>query len=59
VGLQLRSEPGEPNYVELVWAVRRVTPIQARWIRMFYGEEVLRALSVQAIESLDTAPAGL
>jgi 5-methylcytosine-specific restriction endonuclease McrA len=36
--------PGEPNYVELVWAVRRVTPTQAKYIGMFYGEEVLHAL---------------
>jgi len=39
------TDPSEPNDVELVWAVRRVTPIQVRYIRMFYGEEVLRLLS--------------
>jgi 5-methylcytosine-specific restriction endonuclease McrA len=44
-GLRLHSDPGEPNEVELIWAVRRVTPIQARYIRLFYGEEVLRLLS--------------
>ncbi|HSJ10451.1 MAG TPA: HNH endonuclease [Longimicrobiales bacterium] len=36
--------PHEPNYVELVWAVRRITPVQAKYIRMFYGIEVLSAL---------------
>ena len=36
--------PHEPNYVELVWAVRRITPTQAKYIKMFYGEDVLRAL---------------
>ncbi|HUF51459.1 MAG TPA: HNH endonuclease [Longimicrobiales bacterium] len=36
--------PHEPNYVELVWAVRRITVVQAKYIRMFYGAEVLRAL---------------
>jgi 5-methylcytosine-specific restriction endonuclease McrA len=36
--------PREPNHVELVWAVRRVTDIQAKYIAMFYGEEVLAAL---------------
>ncbi len=36
--------PLEPNYVELVWAVRRITSVQAKYIRMFYGEDVLRAL---------------
>ena len=35
----------EPNHVELVWAVRRVTPIQAKYIEMFYGTEVVKALS--------------
>lgn len=44
-GMRLRSQPAEPNDVQLIWAVRRVTPIQARYIGMFYGEEVLRALS--------------
>jgi 5-methylcytosine-specific restriction endonuclease McrA len=36
--------PHEPNYVELIWAVRRITPVQAKYIRMFYGEDVLKAL---------------
>ena len=44
-GMHLRTDPSEPNYVHLVWAVRRLTPIQARWIGMFYGEETVVALS--------------
>jgi 5-methylcytosine-specific restriction endonuclease McrA len=36
--------PQEPNHVELVWAVRRITDVQAKYIAMFYGEDVLRAL---------------
>jgi 5-methylcytosine-specific restriction endonuclease McrA len=44
VGMKLRSVPSEPNHVELVWAVRRITPVQAKYISMFYGEDVLRAL---------------
>ncbi|HEX7117549.1 MAG TPA: HNH endonuclease [Longimicrobiales bacterium] len=43
-GLHPLSTPAEPNYVELVWAVRRVTPVQAKYIRMFYGADVLKAL---------------
>jgi 5-methylcytosine-specific restriction endonuclease McrA len=39
-------EPREPNYVELTWAVRRITAVQAKYIRMFYGEDVLRALQM-------------
>lgn len=44
VGMYPAHAAHEPNYVELVWAVRRITPVQAKYIRMFYGEEVLRAL---------------
>lgn len=44
-GFRLPAEPREPNHVELIWAVRRITPTQARYIGMFYGEEALRALS--------------
>jgi 5-methylcytosine-specific restriction endonuclease McrA len=45
-GMRLLSAPDEPNYVHLVWAVRQVTPIQARWIGMFYGPETVRSLSL-------------
>jgi 5-methylcytosine-specific restriction endonuclease McrA len=38
----LRTDPGEPNHVHLVWAVRRVTDAQARYISLFYGEDALR-----------------
>jgi 5-methylcytosine-specific restriction endonuclease McrA len=44
VGMHPLHTPHEPNYVELVWAVRRITDVQAKYIRMFYGEDVLRAL---------------
>jgi hypothetical protein len=30
--------------VHLSWAVRRLTPIQAKYIRTFYGEDTLREL---------------
>ena len=43
-GMSLRKQPAEPNHVELVWAVRKVTPIQAKYIAKFYGEDVLEAL---------------
>jgi 5-methylcytosine-specific restriction endonuclease McrA len=43
-GMHVSTTPREPNYVELVWAVRRVTPVQAKYVAMFYGEDVLRAL---------------
>jgi 5-methylcytosine-specific restriction endonuclease McrA len=43
-GMHLHVQPHEPNYVELVWAVRRVTDVQAKYIAMFYGEDILEAL---------------
>lgn len=46
-GMHLLHPPTEPNYVELVWAVRRVTEVQAKYIAMFYGESVLEALRRQ------------
>jgi len=51
VGMKLRTVPSEPNHVELVWAVRRITPVQAKYISMFYGDDVLRALQPQTSES--------
>ena len=33
------ASPAEPNYVHLVWAVRRVTAVQGKYIAMFYGED--------------------
>ncbi len=44
-GMRLRSEPTEPNYVHLVWVVRRVTDAQAKYIRMFYGQDTLETVS--------------
>lgn len=43
-GMTPLSVPREPNHVELVWAVRRVTPIQAKYITLFYGRDVVSAL---------------
>ena len=37
--------PMEPHFVHLAWAVRRLTPTQAKYIRLFYGAEVLAELS--------------
>jgi hypothetical protein len=43
--MTLLTDPTEPNYVHLVWVVRRVTDRQAKYIRMFYGEDALDAVS--------------
>ena len=44
VGLEPLCTPREPNYVHLVWAVRRVSETQAKYIEMFYGSEALEAV---------------
>ena len=45
VGLRLLTKPREPNYVHLVWTVRSVTPPQQKYIRMFYGQDTLEAIT--------------
>lgn len=44
IGMHPLTNPTEPHFVHLSWAVRRLTPIQSRYIRLFYGEEVLHQL---------------
>ena len=48
IGMHPLHAPVEPHFVHLSWAVRRLTPTQARYIRLFYGAEALHR--VQAIE---------
>ena len=43
-GMQPMVAPTEPHFVHLSWAVRRLTDTQAKYIRLFYGTEALRAL---------------
>jgi hypothetical protein len=43
-GMKVRTRPKEPNYVRLVWSVRRVTDTQAKYVRLFYGEAVLESI---------------
>jgi 5-methylcytosine-specific restriction endonuclease McrA len=44
IGMHPLHVPVEPHFVHLSWAVRRLTPIQARYIKVFYGEDTLRHL---------------
>jgi 5-methylcytosine-specific restriction endonuclease McrA len=44
IGMYPMVPPVEPHFVHLSWAVRRLTPKQARYIRLFYGEETLHQL---------------
>jgi 5-methylcytosine-specific restriction endonuclease McrA len=45
-GFRLRTVPDEPHFVYLTWAVRRLTTIQEKYIRLFYGKEALSELRV-------------
>lgn len=54
VGMRPLHPPVEPHFVHLAWAVRRLTPIQTRYIRLFYGPQTLHeleALGSGAVES--------
>ena len=44
-GMHPRMTPHEPHFVHLAWAVRRLTPIQSKYIRMFYGQDTLAQIS--------------
>jgi len=51
-GMRLLTVPKEPNYVRLVWAVRRVTDIQAKYIKMFYGEDALARIRRERLQAV-------
>ena len=44
-GMYPRMTPHEPYFVHLAWAVRRLTSIQSKYIRMFYGQDTLAQIS--------------
>jgi 5-methylcytosine-specific restriction endonuclease McrA len=44
IGMHPITRPTEPHFVHLSWAVRRLTPPQARYIRLFYGPQTLHQL---------------
>ena len=41
IGMHPLTVPVEPHFVHLSWAVRRLTPIQAKYIKVFYGPQTL------------------
>ena len=55
IGMHPLHPPVEPHFVHLSWAVRRLTPTQARYIRLFYGSEVLHR--IEALEGRAALPA--
>ena len=56
-GMRPMHVPHEPHFVHLSWAVRRLTHIQAKYIRLFYGEEALRALGGLSEPASEAHPA--
>ena len=44
VGMHPLHAPHEPHFVHLSWAVRRLTRTQAKYIRLFYGADMLATL---------------
>jgi 5-methylcytosine-specific restriction endonuclease McrA len=53
-GMHLLRAPSEPHFVHLAWAVRRLTPTQARYIKLFYGGDVVRELRAREREDVAT-----
>src|SRR3989449_3271978 len=45
-GMHPLRPPFEPHFVHLAWAVRRLTSIQSKYIRLFYGGGVVATLRV-------------
>lgn len=45
-GMKPLKAPHEPHFVHLAWAVRKLTPTQSKYIRMFYGADTLAELKV-------------
>src|SRR5829696_5189363 len=43
-GMHPLGAPREPHFVHLSWAVRRLSITQAKYIKLFYGDQALRAL---------------
>lgn len=56
IGMHPMVPPVEPHFVHLSWAVRRLTPAQSKYIRLFYGEDTLHQL--EEIEKLRHHPVG-
>jgi 5-methylcytosine-specific restriction endonuclease McrA len=58
IGMHPLTIPVEPHFVQLGWAVRRLTPAQAKYIELFYGKETLDDL--RTIDpTLASAPAAV
>lgn len=41
-GMKLRKVPTEPRMVGLRWQIRKLTPMQRKYVELFYGEDFLK-----------------
>lgn len=57
LGMHPMTHPSEPHFVHLSWAVRRLSPIQSKYIRLFYGEDTLHQLEVLELRTHHRADA--
>jgi 5-methylcytosine-specific restriction endonuclease McrA len=46
-GMHPLHPPVEPHFVHLAWSVRKLTAVQQKYIRLFYGPATLRAISAR------------
>ena len=44
IGMHPLVPPVEPHFVHLSWAVRRLTPAQSKYIKLFYGSDTLHQI---------------
>src|SRR5256886_13048157 len=51
-GMHPLRPPFEPHFVHLAWAVRRLTSIQSKYIRLFYGGQGFGTLQAPQVSSI-------
>jgi 5-methylcytosine-specific restriction endonuclease McrA len=56
IGMFPMHAPVEPHFVHLTWAVRKLTPTQAKYIAYFYGTETVDELRAMAAVPEGEAP---
>ena len=50
IGMRPLHAPVEPHFVHLSWAVRRLTPKQSSYIKLFYGVGTLHRLESRGVD---------
>lgn len=44
-GMRLLWQPTEPQFVRLEWAIRKMTPLQRKYVTQFFGDSVVEYLT--------------